>query len=104
MEATNPRMVVASATIVHDKHGKSFMLVGARHWDSVMRATYEMLLETGFEHDRRNCKDQQGFIDQYGVFMDRKEAWLVAKASNQIRTVLPCQACPEPELYSESLY
>lgn len=104
MEATDKRMVVASATIVHNKQGKAFMLVGARHWDSVMHATFQMLLETGFERERIQYQDQQGFIDQHGVFMDRREAWAVAQQANQIRVVLPCNQCSDPELYSENLY
>lgn len=42
----------------------------------------------------------QGFIDQYGKFYDREEAWCVAEKNGQI--IRDC-GCPG-ELYSENLY
>ncbi len=45
-------------------------------------------------------QDEQGFIDQWGVFMDRREAWLVAEAADQIVREVSTPGV----LYSENLY
>jgi hypothetical protein len=49
--------------------------------------------------------DNQGFVDQHGVYMTREEAYQVAGAAGQI--VYP-EACGDgldgPKLYSEGLY
>lgn len=44
---------------------------------------------------------EQGFIDQFGEFMTRKEAWTVAEAAGQIK--YPKDYC-KGTLYSEDLY
>lgn len=67
-----------------NRYGK-FIIVGARHHDCMMRMQmtaigYEKLWE--FAGGRDN--EEQGFIDQWGFFMDRKEAYDVAEASGQI--------------------
>ena len=46
----------------------------------------------------KNCK--QGFIDQFGDFIDRQEAWVIAKSQNQIVK----SVSSEGTLYSENLY
>lgn len=51
------------------------IICGARHWDSIMRCVAECLPLTG--------REQQGFINQWGVFLDRKEALEVVKNSGQ---------------------
>lgn len=52
------------------------IIAGARHWDTVMcGVVYKIKVRT---------KDaEQGFINQWGVFLDRVEALVVAKASGQ---------------------
>jgi hypothetical protein len=52
---------------------------------------------------RSTFGEVQGFIDQYGVFMDRKEAYAVASAAGQINTRRP-KGYPEYMLFSEDLY
>jgi hypothetical protein len=44
---------------------------------------------------------EQGFVDQYGNFMTREEAWEIAQAAGQIRR--PEGGAPGT-LYSEHLY
>lgn len=44
----------------------------------------------------------QGFVDQYGQFMNRKEAWKVTLEANQIIRI--CRGNEEGVLYSENLY
>lgn len=45
----------------------------------------------------------QGFVDQYGVFMDRFEALQVAKDAGQLNIARP-KTSPEDRLFSEDLY
>lgn len=82
------------------------IICGARHFDTVIRGVIKTMgiKHTGFE---------QGFIDQLGVFMTRKEAWVVADKAGQIHrpTGLETEYKPRPanvgdeaELFSENLY
>lgn len=51
--------------------------------------------------------ETQGFVDQFGVFMDRKEAWEVALAAGQIRFIESWNYRHSEDgyiLYSENLY
>lgn len=82
------RVVVCAANRIGD-----IILCGARHWDSVMQKQAEAMNLEGFNAE-------QGFIDQYGQFMDRKEAKTVALASGQkLRDPNIRDEC-----YSENLY
>ena len=85
-----PRRVVCAA----NRHRESGLIIcGARHWDKVMRA---QVSET--EHGTRNW--EQGFIDQFGDFLTREEAWVVALYEGQIRR----EVSTPGTLYSENLY
>ncbi len=42
----------------------------------------------------------QGFVDQYGTFLSREEAWIIAEREGQIREVVSTPGT----LYSECLY
>lgn len=44
---------------------------------------------------------EQGFIDQYGQWMTREEAWLIAEAAGQIKYAAEHS---KGTLYSEDLY
>lgn len=70
------------------------IILGARHWDKRMRETVKALgLKPGLE--------DQGFIDQFGDYIDRKEAMKIAIEADQIiRTV----GGSGKELFSENLY
>ncbi len=69
------------------------MILGPRHWDPVMHVHARLYPGVDFH--------QQGFIDQFGVFMDRVEARQVAEAANQI--VRQCGG-RQDWLWSENLY
>lgn len=76
------RRVAAAA----NRYG-GYIVVGARHHDIMMQTQmmvigYEKLWE--FAGGRDN--EEQGFIDQWGIFLTREEAWVVAEAAGQIRT------------------
>ena len=53
---------------------------------------------------RANYGEKQGFIDQYGVFMTRQEAWKVAEAADQINYRCGGDDKYGGTLYSENLY
>ncbi len=96
------RIVVCAAV----RKGK-IILAGARHFDDVMRTQLKAIPE-------KLTDGEQGFIDQKGVFMDRKVAWRVARKAGQIRRptgwektylTTPCTTLPEEGiLFSENLY
>lgn len=97
------RRVVCSA----NRHRISGVIVcGARHYDDlIMRKVMRAL--GGFPY-WNNC--DQGFIDQWGTYMDRTEAMQVALAAGQVHrrsrdTVTDVGPdANDPELYSEDLY
>lgn len=74
----NQRVIVCAA----NRSVKTGQIVaGARHWDSVMRG---QILVNG-ERPKEWFDAEQGFIDQAGVFLTRREAWLVAEQAGQIK-------------------
>lgn len=84
-----PRFVVCAANRIGD-----VILCGARHWDNVMHA----------QADAMNIDDrkaEQGFIDQFGVFMSRDEALeVVSKNGQKLKRPIDTY----DTLYSENLY
>jgi len=70
------------------------VVCGPRHFDATMRKMIDQL--------RLTVRDaEQGFVDQFGNFLTREEAWDIAKARGQIRTE---NSCCTGTLYSEDLY
>lgn len=86
------RYVVCAAI----KNTDGSIICGARHYDLIMRKAInrDPLPESWF-----HC--EQGFIDNFGQFLDRKEAYVLAKEMNQIR-----RRCggDDGTLFSENLY
>lgn len=83
------------------------IICGARHYDSVMRRTYQVL-DTFCKDSIQNI-DEQGFINTWGQFLNRRDAWLVACANNQILRLVGSQTESDigkygTKLYSENLY
>jgi hypothetical protein len=95
------RVVVCAAN--RTKSGK--MICGARHWDNVMRGqvcnTNWLSIKLFGRLPKCWRGAEQGFIDQFGVFMDRQEAWKVAEAAGQIKYG---REHSKGTLYSEDLY
>jgi len=88
--------IVCAANLFLDWENNPVIITGARHWDSVMRGQYIRM------KDKIIGKEvEQGFIDQFGKFYDRKEALLIARESNQVRFELDHNP---KELFSEMLY
>jgi len=90
---SNGRVVCAA---VRNKSG--LIVAGARHLDSIMRAQIEAM---GKSPKDFSDPDDQGFIDQWGQFLSREEAWLVAEKRGQV--IRRCGGDGE-RLYSENLY
>lgn len=84
------RVVVCAAVRSKYSDQKRSIYIGPRHFDETMCAHMS---------DGRNT--EQGFIDQFGVFMSREEAYEVAKAAGQIK--YRCGG-DEGRLFSENLY
>lgn len=79
---------------------EELVIAGARHWDSVMRGIWDTLDDYTISRIDRN-KEEQGFIDQFGNFYTRKEAYIIAKENDQIIRDLGYET---DELFSEHLY
>jgi hypothetical protein len=96
---TPQRRVVCAAIRAAD----GSLLLGIRHYS---RDMYKQIAarHDGFKFKHRRDEDQ-GFVDQRGVWMSREEAYQVAEAAGQIVRPEACgQGLDGPKLYSEGLY
>lgn len=84
-----PRQVVCAANKFGD-----LIVLGVRHFCPLMHETLDRLGIKGSE------KHEQGFVDQWGNFMDRKEALLVLKTHGRFIR----DDDYSDKLYSENLY
>lgn len=97
VQEANRRVVCAANVSTY-----GVVLLGARHWDTWMRKQADAQGITGAE----GCQ-VQGFIDQYGNFLTRSAAWVVAKRQNQIIRLVGSQKSiydDDEKLWSENLY
>jgi hypothetical protein len=79
------------------------LLLGIRHYDKSMYDQIERRVD-GYKFEWR-FDENQGFVDQHGVFMSREEAYQVAQAAGQIAYPEACgNGLNGPKLYSEGLY
>jgi hypothetical protein len=98
-----PQIVVCAA----NRHSNGTIVLGARHFDGLMRKTISDRC-LGFPNETWNSAEQ-GFIDQFGKFLTRTEAWIIAVKMNQIRRFVGGQNTDSLnmdniELFSENLY
>lgn len=84
----NRRIVCAA---IRDQQGQ--IVCGPRHFDPTMHATIKNLMNF-------STPWEQGFIDQFGTFLTREQAWIVASNEGQIIR----QVSSPGTLYSENLY
>jgi len=89
------RRVVCAAMLSPDQN---VLVVGARHGDAVMRRQLEAFKTANYH------RWQEGFIDQWGAFMTRKEAWAVAEAQGQVLFRCGGDGADRFGLFSENLY
>lgn len=85
--------------------------LGPRHFDAVMHRHIGVICgaEMMPEAERaRWARAEQGFIDQFGSFLTRREAWAIAATQGQIIRWVgnqePGNVEADEELYSENLY
>jgi hypothetical protein len=81
------------------------IICGARHMDSLMRDMINRLNDRIIPPQWSSW--EEGFVDQRGKFMTRREAWIVAEAAGQIRQLVgnqPTQSADQRELDSSNLY
>ena len=86
---------VVCAALRSRKTGR--IVAGARHYDSVMRN----VTSVNGKREPEWVGAEQGFIDQFGKFLTREEAWTVASIAHQLR---PHPSQIPGTLFSEDLY
>lgn len=89
-ERADVQRVVSMAACIVDGH----LIVGNRHFCPIMQLTMDKMGLDDFSS--HSIIEEQGFVDQWGIYMSRQEAWDVAKAAGQIKRVYT-----EGVLYSE---
>lgn len=85
---------IVAAACATEFNGELLVIVGVRHHDKLMRATFKAL---GISP----VKAEQGFIDNYGTYHSRVEAYAIADRAGQINHER--NGC-DKRLYSEGLY
>lgn len=86
-----PQRIVCAAI----RHPNGSVICGPRHFDMLMRIQVKESPHGGWGHA------EQGFVDQCGVFLNRKQALGVAEEAGQI--IRRCGG-DDTELFSENLY
>ena len=99
MNEKQQRVVVCAANRIDCEFGE--IICGARHFDQIMRK--QIANKIYLNPEKRGADYEQGFIDQWGLFMTRKEALAVAIAANQINMRRP-KTSPKDQLFSEDIY
>src|SRR5689334_19485237 len=96
---TNQRRVACAAIRAMD----GSLLLGIRHYGEDMHIQI-LARRDGGKFEQR-LGDDQGFVDQYGVYMTREEAYQVALAAGQIVYPERCgNGLYGKKLFSEALY
>lgn len=98
MEDIHKSRVVCAANRMPD----GTLFIGARHWDELMSDQARRYIEINGLCDHEVGGAEQGFIDQWGNFLTRKQAWRIAEANDQVLRRGP--GFDGSELFSENLY
>lgn len=100
MTDRSQRRVVCAAIRAED----GTLLLGIRHYSGDMHSQMLARMDGG-EKFRHRYGDDQGFVDQRGIYMTREEAYKVAEAAGQIFDQAACREGKNGmQLYSEGLY
>ena len=91
----NKKMCPESRVVCAAIRKAGVIILGARHWDSTMH------LQINDDYIWWE-NAESGFIDQFGNFLTRKEAYTIALRQNQIIKIIGTEH--SKELYSENLY
>ena len=97
-----PQIIVCAANRVKLENGADAIILGVRHWDSLMNTALDIRLKA-FPDELQLWKNnvEQGFIDNKFNFLTRREALVIAKQNHQI--IRRCGG-DEKKLFSENLY
>lgn len=71
-----PRHIVCAANLFNH-NGKEIIVTGVRHWDPIMSAAVDAI---GIDDKKDH---EQGFVDQYGIFVTREDAATIATKNEQ---------------------
>lgn len=96
MQQERPEVIVCAAIKFELNNTYTIVVPMVRHYSP---DGHRIIAE--IEHKNVIEEKEQGFITNYGRFVDRKEALTIAKQNNQIKYGIGYE--PE-ELYSEMLY
>lgn len=92
------RKIVCAAN--RHKFNKNILILGVRHWDMIMRKNLELIKES--KPKIEDTDFDQGFIDNFGQWVDKKEALQIVKDNKQPfdegRNIVDYQ------LFSEGIY
>ena len=99
LEREGPWIVCAAMKIklskVNDE--RELIICSPRHWDTIAHAQFNQIDDSFYK-----SKEAQGFVDQFGNFYDRAEAFEIAEKNGQI---VKKSGNPSSKiLFSEDLY
>lgn len=92
------RIVCAANRSLNKVNDVHYLVLGVRHFDDIMR---KQIIERFGEEFCKNYHWEQGFIDNKGKFLTRKQAFVIAQNADQIITK---NIDTYGTLYSEDLY
>ncbi len=95
-----PRHIVCAACVINLTDGEEHVIAGVRHWDGIMHGQYDVLVKAGVADEIKHRK--QGFLDQYGQYVDRRTAMVICKTNDQ--KIDMERNSHETDLFSEGLY
>lgn len=104
------RRIVCAANRLELDDNEFAVVLGIRHHDNAMHNVIsERNKGKGLFENEDWGKSEQGFVDQFGDFLSREEAWVIASAANQISELVGNQTEEDKgkagiKLYSENLY
>lgn len=98
----NQPFIVCAANLVRLTNATTIMIVGPRHWDKTMRNSFDEMNPYNYAIE----SEEQGFIDQFGKFYNRIDAWTIAEMNGQIirRVGGDVTSAGTGRLFSENLY
>jgi hypothetical protein len=101
MPTTTPQRRIVCAAI---RAADGEVLLGIRHYSADMHRQIAARGSAGMKFMHRHGPDQ-GFVDQYGEYLTREEAHVVASFAGQIIRPGACREGPHGnQLFSEGLY
>ena len=95
------RVIVCAANRFKLKDGGELVIPGTRHYSKDMALVLDQMRDKVVSEQVYG--DDQGFLDQWGNYLTRKEALIVATHAGQINT-RRVKSGPADTLFSEDLY